>query len=82
MMIFSRATGKSGTVSRIGRGESLVIRFRTPMVEPARNGEESRGERVEHAAQAEQVAARIDRFAAGLFRGHVQWRGPLPPHFG
>ena len=38
MMIASRAAGKSGTVSRIGRGGSFAMRLRTPMVDPARNG--------------------------------------------
>ena len=37
-------------------------------------GRAARAHRVEHAAQAEQVAARIDRFGVGLFGGHVLGR--------
>ena len=47
------------------------MRRRMPKVVSARNGGRPVHSGVEHAAQAEQVAAGVDRLAAGLLRRHV-----------
>ena len=66
--------GTSGMISRIGRGVSSATRFRTASGVGGAERRPAAHHRVQHAAEAEQVGAGIERLALGLLRRHVHRR--------
>ena len=73
MMAHSHS-GTSGLTSRIGRGSVLADALEHGQGAGGAERRLAGAQRVQHAAQAEQVGAVVDGLACGLLGGHVQRR--------
>ena len=78
-MIEASHSGTSGLTSRTGRGASSQTRRSTAIDGLGPEGGRPVAHRVQHAAQAEQIGAGVDRLAAGLLGRHVLRRAGDEP---